>query len=387
MPRITVYIPAYNHEPFVGAAIRSVLEQTYTDWELIVVDDASTDGTLREIRKFQDPRMRVIEFTGNQGAASAANLCITKAAGDFVCPLSSDDVFLPDKLARQVSYLKAHPDVLAVTAAPEFIDEGGRPLTGMHNYSGIFTSENRTREQWLKHFFFHGCNLAHTSFMVRRSAYDQVGMYEHLLRQSPDLDLFVRLVLLGEIHVMEGPQGCFRVRDQDQNLSAPKPSTIGNMQLELSWSLRRYLHPFVLNNRAGVFGEEWGHHRSEAEARLTLAEIAWSVRNPAHRTFAAHVLFDTSMLGLDAAAVEDFRRRARSMLVEHDVYRFMEAEEWAQKKRRLQEQKVRLQQKLDGARAKLDGARAENDAFKQSLSWKVTKPLRALQRLLRKPKA
>lgn len=387
MPRVTVYIPAYNHERFVGAAIRSVLEQTCGDFELIVADDASTDGTLEAIRKHHDPRMRVLAFPRNRGTSAIANDCIREAVGEFVCPLSSDDLFHPEKLRRQLEFLDAHPAVLAVTAAPIMIDEEGRLLEGTHSYTDVFTSRNRTKEEWLEHFFIEGCNLAHTSMMVRRKAYAEVGAYHHLLRQSPDLDFFVRLFLHGEVHVLEEPLSFFRVRSNDQNVSAPRPATIGAMQLELTWVLKRYLHPWVLNNLAGIFGEEWGHPENEIEARLTLAEIAWSVRNPAHRTFAAQLLFDTSLESLDASGVETFRRRARAMLGQHDVFRFVEAGAWREQKLQLRQQKQQLKSSVASTRAKLVAVRSELDEIKQSLVWKLAKPLRALKRALRRPQS
>ena len=382
MARVTVYIPAYNHEPFVGAAVQSVLDQSFTDFELIVADDASTDGTLEVIQRFNDPRMTVVPFPTNRGADAVANHCIRSARGDYISPLSSDDVFHPHKLQRQVEYLDAHPEVLAVVAAPDCLDESGAPMQEPHAYSKVFTSNNRPREESLRQFFFNGCDFAHTSLMVRRSAFERFGLYHDLLRQSPDLDFFVRLLLNGEVHVISGPLSSFRVRSGMQNISAPTPKVIGTMQLELSWVLRRFLHPFVLDNLPGIFGERWGTPRHEAEARLILAEIAWSVMNPAHRTFAAHTLWDTRLDGLDPAFIEEFRERGRKMLSDQDVYRMIEASVWEEKKQRLQRQKNELRAKRDEALNKAQRASDELKRCRRSLSWRLTNPLRALQRLL-----
>ncbi|MDB4947323.1 MAG: glycosyltransferase, partial [Labilithrix sp.] len=123
MPRVSITIPAYNHERFVGRTIESVLAQTFTDWELIICDDASADRTLDVIARYEDPRIRVIRNEVNLGASMAARKCCEMMTGEFRAPLSSDDVWHPEKLAKQVAFMDSHPEVIAVFSPPEFIDE------------------------------------------------------------------------------------------------------------------------------------------------------------------------------------------------------------------------------------------------------------------------
>ena len=100
-PKISVVMPVYNHEGCVAEAIQSVLDQSYGDFEFIITDDGSTDGTVREIEKFADPRISFFRFAENKGASVAINHCLEKAGGVYIAIMNADDVFLPNKLEKR----------------------------------------------------------------------------------------------------------------------------------------------------------------------------------------------------------------------------------------------------------------------------------------------
>jgi len=129
-PAVSVVIPAYNRERFIESAVRSVIHQTFTDWELIVVDDGSTDSTAPIVQSNADPRIRVVALRCNSGIAAARNLGLEEARGQFIAWLDSDDVAKPDRLARQVAYLRDHPDVALVGGCAHKIADDGRRLPG-----------------------------------------------------------------------------------------------------------------------------------------------------------------------------------------------------------------------------------------------------------------
>ena len=135
---------SYNHENFVGESIESVLKQTGCDFELIIVDDGSTDGTVKEIKKFKDPRITLHCLEKNQGACIALNQAIQMGRGEYVAILNSDDAFLPDKLRIQEIFLKAHPEVQALFALPQFVDDRGMQLSPGTNISAEKSLANAT---------------------------------------------------------------------------------------------------------------------------------------------------------------------------------------------------------------------------------------------------
>jgi glycosyltransferase involved in cell wall biosynthesis len=126
-PRVSVVIPVYNREPYVGQAIASVLAQTFGDFELLVIDDGSTDGTRDVVRAFGDPRIRLLCHASNRGIARARNAGVDAARGEYLAFLDSDDVALPERLAEQVDFLDHHPDHAAVGAWIDWMDDRGRP--------------------------------------------------------------------------------------------------------------------------------------------------------------------------------------------------------------------------------------------------------------------
>lgn len=127
MPAVSVVMPVYNVEHYVAESIRSVLAQSFTNFELIIVNDASTDSSLAICESFDDPRIRIVSQK-NRGLAGARNTGIRHATGRYVALLDSDDLWTIDKLAQHVAHLDANPDVGVSYSPSSFIDEHGRSL-------------------------------------------------------------------------------------------------------------------------------------------------------------------------------------------------------------------------------------------------------------------
>lgn len=126
-PTVSVIMPVYNVEKYVGAAIRSVLDQSFTDWELIIIDDGGTDGSLAICQSLVDSRIRIVSQS-NRGLAGARNTGIAAARGEFIALLDSDDLMRPEKLERHVAHLRTRPAVGVSYAGAELIDDDGRLL-------------------------------------------------------------------------------------------------------------------------------------------------------------------------------------------------------------------------------------------------------------------
>ncbi len=126
---ISIITPCFNSEKYIALTIRSVLKQTYPYWELIVVDDASTDATPKIIEEFikKDNRIVLIQNPNNQGAASSRNLATQKAKGDFIAFLDADDLWHPEKLKKQLDFMKLHDNAVCYTSYLH-IDEKGNSL-------------------------------------------------------------------------------------------------------------------------------------------------------------------------------------------------------------------------------------------------------------------
>ncbi len=186
-PLVSVVIPVYNHRRFVRDAVESVDAQTFRDLELVIVDDGSTDGGWGEIQALGPLSMPVRKVRQDHaGTAAALNTAIRQAHGSHIAWLSSDDRFMPDKLAAQVAYLRAHPDV-ALVYADVYVDD---ELTG-NSYllrSSAFDDHARMVRELFRFCFING-----STTLVRRSAMDAVGGFDEGLLQAQDWDMWLRL--------------------------------------------------------------------------------------------------------------------------------------------------------------------------------------------------
>ncbi len=191
VPTVSVLMTTWNGTGFIAEAIASVLAQTFTDFELIVVDDGSTDATPRLLAGIGDPRLRVLRQAVNGGVVAARNIGFLAARGRYVAALDHDDLSRPARLARQVAYLETHPAVALVATEIE-IEAGGRRRAPDHPAGG-----DPTLMRWLLHV---DNPLTWSSVMLRADAVRRLGAFmrpDHEL--ADDFDLYHRLLTVGEI--------------------------------------------------------------------------------------------------------------------------------------------------------------------------------------------
>lgn len=210
-PRVTVLMAVFNGSRHLRQAIDSVLAQTHRDFELLIVDDASTDDTREIVRSYADPRLRLVCLPVNQGLPSALNQGVPLARGAYVARLDHDDVALPGRLARQVALLDRCPEVVVVGSWVRTIDVAGRPR-GEHRYP---LRPTLTRLLF-QHALLRPC-LAHPATMVRTAALRAVGGYDERYAIAQDYDLWLRLAGLGRLRNL--PEALTLYREHHRSLS------------------------------------------------------------------------------------------------------------------------------------------------------------------------
>lgn len=200
-PCVSVVMPAYNVQEYLGEAIRSVIEQTFGDFELIIVDDGSTDDSLEVCKSFDDPRIRIVHQL-NRGLAGARNTGISEARGRYIALLDSDDRWLPEKLSLHVIHLENNPDVGVSYCGSRFIDEKGNAMR--------LTQRPRLRNIGPETIFCRNPVGNGSAAVLRRSALDKVAFlnpndagrtcwFDEEFRQSEDIELWLRLSVLGGV--------------------------------------------------------------------------------------------------------------------------------------------------------------------------------------------
>lgn len=186
-PRVTVFIPAFNAERYIAEAIESVLAQTFTDFELLIVDDGSTDDTPAVIRRFShDARLRVTTHADNLGRPRTRNHGLDLAHGEYIAFLDADDRCAPQRLTRQVAYLDAHDDIDGVGSWMAWIDEYGQPIESSF-YTLPIAPEHITCQMLVE------CPLAQPTLLMRRTALANYR-YDNDFAVSQDYELWARMI-------------------------------------------------------------------------------------------------------------------------------------------------------------------------------------------------
>jgi len=306
MPKVSVIMASYNHEKYVSQAVQSVLDQTFQDFEIVITDDASQDHTAAEIGKFTDRRIRFFQLPSNRGQFVATNHCLRRAQGEYVAILNSDDFFLPQKLEEQVRFLDTHPDVAAVFTQARIVDDQGRRVRDRKT----FVSRNMTRYERLNRFFYRGPRLCHPSVLVRRQCHEVVGGYDERYAQMADYDLWIRICLRYDIHILPEELTAFRWLPENTNMSGRRPDSIKRR----CWENRRLLENYLAIQDRDFFVRVFPEARqqaSEAPAGLlpfVLAQLSLraKARPQIHQAFALETIF---RLLADPATAEALRQR------------------------------------------------------------------------------
>jgi glycosyltransferase involved in cell wall biosynthesis len=193
-PKISVIIPTYNRSHLIKDAVESVLSQTYQAFELIIIDDGSTDNTKEVLTEYGE-RLQYI-YQENQGRSAARNHGINLAKGEYIAFLDSDDVWFPDKLARQVPILESAPDnVVLVHGYKCIVDKNLQAIPGWElKLRNLYTLAERREETYEN--YLHSNYIFTSTILVRKTAITEIGGYDTSTQGVEDLDFYLRLLLV-----------------------------------------------------------------------------------------------------------------------------------------------------------------------------------------------
>lgn len=202
-PRVSVVMPVHNALPFLDAAVRSIVCQTFSDFEFVILDDASTDGSTERLRYWatQDSRIRLLEAKQKLGPALSSDRVAREASAPIVARMDADDVSYPDRLERQLEVLSRHLDVGVVGSLGDVIDSRGHTVRGRDPW-------RLKRASWFVPF-------AHGTLMYRRTLFDQVGGYRKACVYWEDQDLIARMRIVSKVLVI--PRALYQTRQWTKN--------------------------------------------------------------------------------------------------------------------------------------------------------------------------
>ncbi len=184
-PLVSVIMPAYNCEAYVLEAVSSMLSQSFTDFELLVIDDGSTDSTPKLLESVDDPRLRLVSNEHNMGLVGTLNRGLGLAVGRYIARMDADDVVVPERLEKQVLYLEEHPDVHVLGSMVNLINEQGTVFGAISGYP--------TDPDEIHRYLLRECCLIHPSVIFRKDTVKAAGGYSTDARHAEDYDLWLRL--------------------------------------------------------------------------------------------------------------------------------------------------------------------------------------------------
>ena len=282
-PLVSVIIPVYNGENFVGETIQSVLDQTYQNMEIIILDDASTDHSRKIIDSFKDIRIKTIFCEENHNICYTGNIGFREAKGKYVALIGHDDLWKPDKLEKQVAFLEEHPAYSACFTWVDVIDDDGNIANRKCRsiYEG-FCIDNEPENQRLEKLFFQGNFLCAPSACIRKTLLDKVGGYRYALLQLQDFDLWMRLFLFGPAFIMKEKLVFYRrFCNQYKNLSLLSESTLRRTTREYQYVLADWLSRLTTEQFLWIFGNSIRNPDAHTEKEILCekAFLLWKAGN------------------------------------------------------------------------------------------------------------
>lgn len=260
---VSILLPVYNGERWLEEAVDSILFQTYPDWELLAIDDGSTDGSRAMLDRYaqEDSRIRVLSHP-NWGIADSLNHAITEAQHDWLVRMDADDVMHPQRIERQLAFIRDNPDVGVASSLVTYIDANGRFL-------GTYSSDLTTRDMYFQHLHdgkvigFH-----HPATIMRKDLVQQAGGYRAAFWPAEDLDLWNRIAELDTVLLVQ-PEYLLDYRIHGSSISH---NNVRNQHLKVLWVEHSMLarrrgeaelpfDRFVENQQGKSIFQRLDHHR------------------------------------------------------------------------------------------------------------------------------
>lgn len=298
LPKVTVLMSVFNDEEFCREAIDSILNQTFRDFELIILDDASTDKTQEVLQSYDDPRIVVIRNERCLGLTKSLNVGLRHVQSKYVARLDGDDVALAERLEKQVLFLDEHPGVGVVSNPYIKINSAG----GEIGFQQLPTSDQAIRSR-----LFVANPFCHTSSMFRRHCVERVGSYREVFKMSQDYDLWLRIAEEFQVGNLEEP--LCKVRIIGGSISFPEENRKNPGVLRGSSKQRKFASlACKLAIQRELFGEDELGYRPSGERYKKIRQslsgsfmsrrkkvsnkyLIWSQRFSGYRTTAIRYLF------------------------------------------------------------------------------------------------
>ena len=249
-PLVSVLMPVYNCENYILEAVESILQQTYSNFELLLIDDCSTDATVDKIKSLSDDRIQLIVKPKNSGYTESLNYGLQIAKGKYIARMDGDDISLPTRFEKQVAFLEAHDDVVVCGSAFETLHD--------NFYIAVPQSNDEIKVGMLQE-----CKIGHPTVMMRTSFLREHQLtYNTKMEPAEDYDLWIRMIHFGKFHNLQ--ESLLKYRVHQNQVSSIRNQTQIDIALKIKCKMLYYLDDTIQHNEITAYSNIISNHRTAA---------------------------------------------------------------------------------------------------------------------------
>lgn len=391
-PLISIVMVNYNQEDYLKESIDSVIAQTYQNWELIIVDDGSTDASVEIIKSYEDSRIHPIFLKKNRHICYATNLGLSHICGEYVARLDSDDVWCEKKLEKQMNFFENHPKAEVCFTKLDLIDEHGNNVNKkLPDLYALYNTRQKDRKSWIRFFFFLGNSLIQSTMMFKKRLWEEVGGFNLSYMQTHDFDFFIRLIKKTDFYFLEEPLIKYRrTESQNSSLHPEKDRRLFNEYMNIRFHFfEEFPRDLFIETFQKYFVNKESYSEDELkceQAFLLLKCIGWSEVNPVLGMMAFEQLFKEEKMVRLLEERYNFTPKDYYEINGRKQFYSLELKKDIEEK---QEEIARLKKENADQRAHIEALlRLKDDQqnhikkIENSMSWKVTEPLRNVKKIL-----
>lgn len=390
---VSVLMVNYNHGDTIAKTIRSVLSQTHTNLQFIIVDDGSTDESCDVIESFKDERIELYRRIENEHICLATNYGFAKVKGEYLARIDSDDIWYPDKLKKQLQFMKNHSGCSISFTWCDLIDEEDNVINELEaNRLKILEAATLEQKEWLHKFYFEGNCLPHSTVLMKTEVMKSIGDFRLAYRQLHDFDYWIRIAKKYKIYVMQERLVAMRrfIKEEykSKNASAvteENETRVFNEFMDIrAHFFDEISEELLIGGFRSYFRCKDSFAKDELECEkaflLCISHKGWNGIAPAGIEKLAKLLEDERMRKLLKEKYCFDPKELYEMTSQHMYYdsiiqnQFMRAER----------QKYQMEMEIRQHQQEIENYQNLILKYSNSSSWKITKPLRIVGNLMRK---